>query len=132
VLIGCGWLIDQLSAPTMQQPSAGLSSLPLGMRAAMVVTSGFAEELLFVGYSISRLLEITRSRWIAGLIPSVIFVLLHIPGRSPPEVLNAAIAAALFTGLFLWRRNLWTNIIAHTVVDLTPMLIVPAVIQALQ
>jgi membrane protease YdiL (CAAX protease family) len=36
-------------------------------------------------------------------------------------------AAALFTLAFLWRRDLWANIIAHIVVDAVPLLILPLV-----
>jgi len=106
-------------------PGTDLTTLPLAMRAVMVVTSGFAEELLYIGYPISRLLEITRSRWISVLVPGLLFVALHIPGRSVEDLMSVAFAMALFSALFLWRRSLWTNIVAHTVVDLTPMIILP-------
>jgi membrane protease YdiL (CAAX protease family) len=116
--------------PSPPPADANLITLPLAMRAALVVTSGFAEELLFIGYPISRLLEMTRSRWISVLVPGLIFVALHIPGRSPADLVSVAIAAALFSGLFLWRRSLWTNIIAHMVVDLAPLIIQPLLTSA--
>lgn len=127
-LICFDWAIVTLRLvpqPTPPPADTDLTTLPLAMRAVMVVTSGFAEELLFIGYPISRLLEITRSRWISALIPILAFTALHIPGRTPADLVNVAFAAALFSGLFLWRRSLWTNIVAHTVVDVAPLIIAP-------
>ncbi|MBS0296145.1 MAG: CPBP family intramembrane metalloprotease [Proteobacteria bacterium] len=127
-LMGFDWAtvaLHLVPAPTPPAADADLTTLPLAMRAVLVVTSGFAEELLFIGYPIARLLEITRSRWISALITCLAFVALHIPGRTPADLVNVAFAAALFSVLFLWRKSLWTNIVAHTVVDLTPLIIAP-------
>jgi membrane protease YdiL (CAAX protease family) len=54
-----------------------------------------------------------------------VFVALHLPSWGAAHLLFVSLAAALFTVAFLWRRDLWANIIAHLVVDSVPLFILP-------
>ncbi len=54
-----------------------------------------------------------------------LLVVLHLPSWGVAHLLFVSVAAALFTLAFVWRRNLWANIIAHVVADSVPLLILP-------
>ena len=59
------------------------------------------------------------------MIPFAVFVVLHLPSWGAAHLMFVSVAAALFTLAFLWRRDLWANIIAHIVADSVPLLILP-------
>jgi membrane protease YdiL (CAAX protease family) len=95
---------------------------PAWWRASVVVRAAVSEELLFRGYGISRLEEITRSRVTAALLSGAVFTIVHVGFWGWGHLLIAGYAAAVLTALWLWRRNLWSNIIAHAIVDGTAFL----------
>jgi uncharacterized protein len=99
--------------------------VPLWLRVGMLMTAGVTEEVLFRGYPISRLKVATGSTAIALGLPFVVFVVLHLPSWGAAHLLFVSLAAALFTLAFVWRRDLWANIIAHIVADSVPLLILP-------
>ena len=120
-------ILKQLNIPNPQAAMAGITTLPLWVRVGTLLTAGVTEEILFRGYPISRLKAATGSTAIAALIPFAVFVALHLPSWGAAHLLFVSMAAALFTLAFLWRRDLWANIIAHIVVDAVPLLILPLV-----
>jgi membrane protease YdiL (CAAX protease family) len=81
-----------------------------------VVRAGVSEEVLFRGYPIERLQELTGSRTLAALLPLVLFALAHVGPWGWAHMLVGGIGGALLTLLYMWRRNLWANILAHCIV----------------
>ena len=94
-----------------------LMATPLWWRAASVLRAAVAEEVLFRGYPIERIQEATGSRLAAGAVSCAVFTLAHVTVWGWAHVLVAGFGGLLFTLLYLWRRNLWANIIAHAIVD---------------
>jgi membrane protease YdiL (CAAX protease family) len=118
-------ILKALNIPNAQPALAQVLTLPLWLRVGTLLTAGFTEEILFRGYPISRLKAATGSTAIATSIPFVLFVILHLPSWGAAHLLFVSLAALAFTGAFLWRGDLWANIIAHLVVDSVPLLILP-------
>jgi membrane protease YdiL (CAAX protease family) len=119
-------LIDRFSPmPPQDQDPGGLLGLPLWMRVALVVTSAFTEEVIFRGYPITRLKELTGSTAIAAAVPFAAFVLLHAPTFGLAAETTVAISGAGLTALFLWRKDLWSNVIAHFAVNSAALVIQP-------
>jgi membrane protease YdiL (CAAX protease family) len=94
-----------------------LRAAPRWWLAISVLRAGVSEEVLFRGYPIERLRELTGSRTLAALLPLVLFALAHIGPWGWAHLLVAAVGGGLLTLLYLWRRNLWVNILCHTIVD---------------
>ncbi len=115
-------------APSSLPEIDQFGTLPLMMRAFLVLTSGLSEELLFIAYPLTRLQAITGSRFVAAAITLVVFVALHIPGRDVTALINVGVAGALLIGFFLWRRDLWSNILAHASVDFVPIRLLPLLV----
>ena len=99
-----------------------LASAPTWWLAISVVRAGVSEEILFRGYPIERLQELTGSRWIAAVLPLTLFALAHVGPWGWSHVVVAAFGGAMLTVLYLWRRNLWINIAVHVIVDAAGML----------
>ena len=83
----------------------------LAFRAAVV------EEILYRGYPIARITEVTGSRTIAVLVSVVVFTAAHVGYWGGAQLLIVAPAAIVLALLFLWRRDLVSNMVAHFLVD---------------
>jgi membrane protease YdiL (CAAX protease family) len=101
----------------MTQQASKLLALPLSWRLILVARGVVAEELFYRGYAIERLQELTRSRAIAGIFSGAFFTFAHVATWGWAQLLFAGFAAIILTLLYLWRRNLWVNMITHAVVD---------------
>ena len=106
--------------------NAALLTAPFWVRFWTVVRAAFTEEILFRGYGIERLGQWTGSLWIAGVVTLVFFTTAHLAGWGPAVLLNAGWGGLVLTLFYLWRRNLWANILAHWLVDAVGFLLIPA------
>ena len=71
----------------------------------------FVEETVYRGYGIGILGRRT-SLALAVIVSCILFGLLHW-GQGTWGVLNTAAIGAVYAGVFLWRRNLWSPTAAH-------------------
>lgn len=84
-----------------------------------VLTAGITEEILFRGYSLERLHEITGNKWISGLISLIFFVVIHATGWNMAHIIGVVIPLGIIlTGLYFWQRNLLFVMIVHVIIDL--------------
>lgn len=91
--------------------------VPFWLRFISVVRAAVSEEILFRGYAIERVQELTGSRVAAGMFTWAIFTLEHVSYWGWHHLLVAGAGGAVLTALYLWRRNLWGNMLAHFMVD---------------
>ena len=96
---------------------SSILSLPYWLNVLIVVRAAVSEEILFRGYPLERLEELTGSRAIAGVVTCAVFTLDHISFWGWHHIFIAGSAGAALTVLYLWRRNIWVNMIAHFMVD---------------
>lgn len=96
---------------------AELKSLPAWCLVLAVVVGGTVEEVLYRGFAVDRLAALTGSYWVAGSVTVLAFAAAHVPtwGRGP--AVTTAISGAAFTAFYIWRQDLWSNIIAHVLTD---------------
>lgn len=106
------------TAPTLER----LQAAPRWWLVVSSIRAGVSEEILFRGYPIPRLLAITGNRALALVLPLAIFAVAHVGPWNWAHALYAAFGGMMFTALYLWRRNLWTNMLAHSLVDLVAVL----------
>ena len=103
----------------------GLSTLqvtPFWFRSVLIVRAAVLEELYFRGFMIERLTSITGIRSLAALVSLLAFTFAHLGFWGWPHLLIAGFAGAILTGLYLWRRDLTCNMIAHLVTDAVGLL----------
>ena len=120
-----------LGAPPMNTPyhyvAGNPAALP-GMLAAVVVSAGFGEEVLFRGYLFERLGKLLGRGKVAltatVLLSSTLFALAHYPDQRFPGVEQAVVTGLVFGGIYAWRQQLWVVIIAHVAFDLTAVALI--------
>ena len=94
-----------------------LALTPIWWRLISVIRAAVGEEVLFRGYAISRLRELSSSQPLAVFLSWAIFTVEHVGIWGWGHLLIAGFGGAVFTFLFVWRKNLWVSIIAHAIVD---------------
>jgi uncharacterized protein len=94
-----------------------LLATPLWWRLASVIRAAVGEEVLFRGYAIERGQELTRSMTAACLLSWSVFTIEHVGTWGWSHVIVAGFGGLILTGIYVWRRNLWCNILAHLIVD---------------
>jgi uncharacterized protein len=88
-----------------------LYALSLGVRAGVI------EEIFFRGLAIEQLTVLTGRRWLSALIATIVFVVMHALFFDWVQLVPIAAISVVLAVLYLWRHDLWANIIAHAVVD---------------
>lgn len=116
-------LSSSLTYHLLHAPSQSAAKYEAMVRGSLVyalfiaLRAGVVEEVLYRGLAIEQLTVLTGRRWLAGAIAAAIFILAHAVHVDAYQLIPVAAATAAMTGLYLWRRNLWINIIAHVLVD---------------
>jgi membrane protease YdiL (CAAX protease family) len=102
------------------------STLDLTLRTALTglavaVTAGIGEEIVFRAYAITRLEEAGFPR-AAIWAPWAVFTAVHLY-QGPEAVLVIGAVAFVFVWLFRWKRSVWPVMVAHTLYDVTILLL---------
>ena len=101
---------------------AALMATPFWWRFISTIRAAVSEEIAFRGYAMERIEELTGSRAIATLLSCAVFTLAHVSVWGWSHELVVGCAGLAFSLLYLWRRNLWVNIIAHFMIDAASVL----------
>jgi membrane protease YdiL (CAAX protease family) len=83
----------------------------------LAVRAGVVEEILFRGLAIEQLSTLTGNRLLAGAIVTVVFIADHALRFYWAQLVPIAAVSVVLTGLYLWRRDLVANMVAHAVLD---------------
>lgn len=94
-----------------------LLAVPFWLRLAVVVRAAVCEEIIFRGYALERTKELTGSRAVAGLFTWGVFTIDHLGYWGWHHLVIAGLAGGVLTLLYLWRGNVWVNILAHFIID---------------
>jgi membrane protease YdiL (CAAX protease family) len=128
----CFWMISTIASgmlnaiwpPAQSSGMATVLALPFLVLVALIVTTSTTEEILFRGYPVERLRELTGSIWPAMLISFTLFVLPHVQFFGPQWLLYNGVGVILFYVLYAWRRNLWSCMLMHFLGN--SLLLIPA------
>ena len=97
--------------------------LLIALRAAVV------EEVLYRGYAFERVYELTKSKWLAGLIPVIIFTLVHY-SWGVGHLVFVFFAGSVFMLVYISKRNLGLIMIAHFITDVIALLVLPILLNS--
>jgi uncharacterized protein len=101
-----------------QNAVASITKTPLWFQILIFLRAGVVEEILYRGYPIERVQELTGSKWIAALVSITVFVLAHLESWGGAQLLVVSSGAIVLSLLYVWRRDLLCNMLAHFLVDL--------------
>ena len=85
----------------------------------VTIRAGVAEEIFMRGYLLERLTTITGKKWMAFLLSTIPFGLLHYT-QGYAGILIATVAGGMFALFYFWKKDLKANIIAHFLIDFIP------------
>jgi membrane protease YdiL (CAAX protease family) len=117
-------VIRLLGVPLDRVDSAAYDALPVSVLLIVIIRAGFVEELFYRGYAIERLGSLTGSRSFSAGVPLLVFAVSHYR-QGWAGVIIALLTGAVLTGIYLYKRNLWTTITTHFLVDFIPNILMP-------
>lgn len=106
-----------------------MASQSLPMLLLIALRAGVVEEVLYRGYAFERIYEITKSKWLAALVPVVIFMLAHL-SWGVGHLLFIFFAGGLFMLVYILKKNLGLLIVAHFTTDVFALLVLPMMLEA--
>jgi membrane protease YdiL (CAAX protease family) len=104
------------AAPALAAQKMILST-PYSFRVMMVLRAAVVEEILFRGYLIEKLRQVAGSNWIAVLGSVAAFTYAHLAGWGAVQLIPVAASGLIFALLYVWRRDLKSNMIGHFIAD---------------
>jgi len=89
----------------------------IGFSIATALRAGVVEELLYRGLAMALLLRLSCRRWLAALLSGIAFTFSHGFTFNLIQMVPVAVATLVLTLAYLRRRDLLTNMVAHTLID---------------
>jgi membrane protease YdiL (CAAX protease family) len=117
------WTLARLGFGSFAQGQSTLAGLPTWYIVVAIVVVAASEEWLARGYAIERLEALTGSAWIAGAVSLFAFGLAHLPIWGLGASLTTLVSGAIFTALYIWRRDVVFLMLAHVATDLYGLVI---------
>ena len=105
-------------------PMAFVGQALMWVLAAVIVAIVF-EELLFRGYSITRLTMLTGNVWLAGALALVAFAALHVPYWGWGFAIMSLLGGAVATTFFILKKDLLAMMVFHAITDAMGFVIGP-------
>lgn len=119
LLLALGAAQAAMKAAGVEVKSQGVDfgALPVWAVVALALRAGIVEEIVFRGFLIERIQWLSGKAWIGALVSFVFFVVIHLKSWSVGHLLFVAVAGGILTVLYVRRRDLGANIIAHVSTD---------------
>jgi membrane protease YdiL (CAAX protease family) len=102
-----------------------VTKFPIWYRIIAVIGAGIGEEILFRGFSVTRLAMITGHIRLAAVITLVAFYLLHVPLWGWGFTLGGLVSGSAPMAFFLWRKDLLAMMIFHVSTDAIGLVVAP-------
>lgn len=126
VMYGTGLVVKALGLGTTAEGTRSLiRRFPTWALVVASVTAGVTEEILYRGYPIERLEELTDTIWIAAVITILLFAVGHYTVHGVGGIIQIIAWSGVITALYIKTRNLFACILMHTAQDLLVFLIIP-------
>lgn len=90
---------------------------PLWYRVISVLRAAVVEEILFRGYLIEKVRQLTGSTLLAVIVSVAAFTYAHLAGWGIVHLIPVAAGGIVLALLYVWRRDLPSNMLAHFLVD---------------
>lgn len=126
VMLSLAVILPALGLSQNMTRTGAIASLPLWLMTATLVRAGVVEEILYRGYPIERIEEMTGSIWLAALIPGAVFILAHLASWGGAQLIIVGLGTVFMTALYVWRRDLICVMIAHAATDLVGFMLARA------
>ncbi len=92
-------------------------STPYWYRILLVLRAAVVEEILFRGYLIEKVRQLSKNTAFAVVVSVTAFTYAHLGGWGPVHLIAVGGGGLVFALLYVWRRDLPSNILAHFLAD---------------
>jgi len=113
------------AAQSLRAEQEGISSWPILIGVGIAISISFAEEFGARAYAIERLSAAIGNRAIGAGVAFIAALSMHVPRRGLAYLPIVAPGQLLLVLLYLWRRNTWSCVLAHLLMDTYAMVIEP-------
>jgi membrane protease YdiL (CAAX protease family) len=124
VTVGLYLLLRQFGIRLGEGSGGDRFHLALWVVVLIMLRAGIAEEIFYRGYAIERLQSLTGSRWLAALVPLVVFAAAHYR-QGLGGIIAAFVLGGIFTAFYVRYRDLLANITAHFLGDFVLNVVLP-------
>lgn len=119
------WLRHAAGLSGFTQGMEQVMRFPLSYRITAFISAGIVEELLFRGYTITRLTMLTGNVWLAGALALVAFAALHVPYWGWGFAVMSLLGGVVATAFFIWKKDLLAMMVFHAITDAMGLVIGP-------
>ena len=102
-----------------------VTRFPLWYRTIAVVGAGIGEEIIFRGFSVTRLAMLTGRIWLAALVTLLGFYMLHVPVWGWGFALGGLVSGTAAMAFFIWRKDLLAMMVFHISTDAIGLVVAP-------
>ena len=96
-----------------------VTQIPWWLMLCSVLTAGITEEILFRGYALERLENLTGNKLFSSVIALIFFVLVHTGGWNMAHVVGVVMPLGIaLILLYWWKRNTVMLMIIHVIINL--------------
>jgi len=125
VMAGVQYLQLAAGQETIRALQPTLATYPWPVLVALFITGTALEEVVYRGYLIERLIFLTGSRWLAGLVSWAAFTLVHLRFFGFGATVDVAVLSAALVILYMRTRSLWPAMVFHGINDAFGFLLAP-------
>ena len=119
------WVLARSGSQSFDVGIETVSQLPTAYLMLTIVIVAPAEELLYRGYAIARLFDLTGSHLLASIVSVVAFGLAHVPMWGWEPAATTIVSATIVTIVYLRRPDILALILAHIATDLYGIVLAP-------
>jgi uncharacterized protein len=106
-----------LSTTAIVNRQQAIMHTPYWYRVQLVLRAAFTEEILFRGYLIEKVRQLSKSTTLAVIVSVAAFTYAHLRGWGPVQLISVCGAAIVLALLYVWRKDLPSNMLAHFISD---------------
>lgn len=128
VATGAAISIFDLVPPSV---ASAFGSMSFEQRLLIILTAVVTEEILWRGYPMERLAQVTGHMGTAAVLSGAVFVAVHYPAWGLVGAIPQVVFAIALVGLYAWRRQLAACMAAHLVINVAMLLVLPEVLGSL-
>lgn len=128
VLLGLLVTGAAIVALDLSQPAtlSSIQQLSIPIQIAIVGTAVIGEEILWRGYPIERLTELTGHLWVGATVSGLVFLAVHYSAWGLAGAFPQAVFTVVLVGVYVWSRNVVVSMLTHGVINVVMIFILPA------
>ena len=106
-----------LSTAAILARKQAIMSTPYWYRVLLVLRAAVTEEILFRGYLIEKLRQLSGSTALAVIVSAAAFTYAHLGGWGPVHLISVSATGLVLALVYVWRHDLPSNMLAHFLAD---------------